>query len=110
MRTRFSSGRSADHLLELLVVLLERAHALGVRVGHHAQLLLPAVEGRGGDVELPADLGLAPAGLVLAVGPYRGLLRVAFVAHLMRYILGAGGMATNALSVQLSHGNGTHPT
>jgi len=66
LRTRFSSGRPADHLLELLVVLLERAQALGVRVGHHAQLLLPAVEGRGGDVELPADLGLAPAGLVLA--------------------------------------------
>ena len=65
---------------------------------------------QGGDVELPADFGLAPTCPVLAVGPYRGLLRVAFVAHLMRYILGAGGMATNALSVQLSHGNGTHPT
>lgn len=77
-----------DHLLELLIVLLERAQSLGVRVGHHAQLLLPAVEGRGGDVELPADFGLAPPGLVLADGPYPGLLRVAFLAHLMRYVLG----------------------
>ncbi len=98
-----------DHLLELLVVLLERAQALGVRVGHHPELLLPAVEGRGGDVELPADLGLATAGLVLADGPYPGLLRVAFLAHLMRYVLGWGGLAIPALSVQLAHTNGTHP-
>ena len=77
-----------DHLLELLVVLLERAQALGVRVSHHAKLLLPALEGRVGDVELPADLGLAPPGLVLADGPYTCLLRVAFLAHLMLYVLG----------------------
>ena len=37
---------------------------------------------------LPADLGLAPPGLVLADGPYPGLLRVAFLTHLMRYVLG----------------------
>ena len=49
--------QAGDHLLELLIILLERSQGLGVRAGHHAQLLLPAAEGRGGDVELPADLG-----------------------------------------------------
>ena len=39
-------------------------------------------------VDPSTDLGLAPPGLVLADGPYPGLLRVAFHAHLMRYVLG----------------------
>ncbi len=79
-----------DHLLELPVVLLQRPQPLRIRAGHHAQLLLPAVEGRGGDVELPADLGLAPPGLVLADRPDAGVPRVAFLAHVLVYRLGVG--------------------
>ena len=79
-----------DHLLEFAIILLEQTKALRVRVGHHPELLLPAVEGRGGDVELPADLGLTPAGLVLADGPDPGLLRVALLAHVLWYGLGVG--------------------
>ena len=53
-------------------------------------------------VDPSTDLGLAPPGLVLADGPYPGLLRVAFHAHLMRYVLGGSGwLATPAPSVQL---------
>jgi len=63
--------------------LLERAQSLCVRVGHHPELLVPSVEGRGGDVELSSDLGLAPAGLVFADGPDPGLLRLALLAHVL---------------------------
>jgi hypothetical protein len=38
--------QAGDHLLELLIILLERSQGLGVRAGHHAQLLLPAVKSR----------------------------------------------------------------
>ena len=64
--------------------------ALRVRASHHPELLLLAAEGRGGNVELPADLDLAPAGVVLADGPDPGLLRVALLAHLLCYGLGVG--------------------
>ena len=85
-----------------LRVFFELSQALGVRVGRHAQLLITAVEGRGAVVDPSTDLGLAPPGLMLADGPYPGLLRVAFHAHLMRYVLGGSGwLATPAPSVQL---------
>lgn len=61
-----------------------------VRVRHHFELLLPTVEGRRSDVQLPANPRLAPAGLVLANRPDSGVPRVALLAHVLVYRLGVG--------------------
>jgi len=78
-----------QHLLELLVLLLELLQPPDVRVGHHPELLLPAVERLRRDVQLLADLGLAPPGLVVSDRLDLGLLRVPFLAHVCR-VYGGG--------------------
>ncbi len=84
----FLQQQVGDHLLELLVVLLERAQPLRVRARHHPELLLPAAEGRRGDVKLPADLRLAPAGLALPDRQNPGVPRVSILACFLWYRLG----------------------
>jgi hypothetical protein len=70
-----------QHLLELLVLLLQVAQAPDVRARHHPELFLPAVEGWRRDVQLLADFRLAPAGLVLPDDPNLDLLGVPFLTH-----------------------------
>ena len=68
-----------QHLLELLVLLLELLQPPDVRVRHHPELLLPAVERLRRDVQFLADFGLAPAGFVVTDRLDLGLLRVPFL-------------------------------
>ena len=78
-----------QHLLELLVLLLELLQPPDVRVSYHPELLLPAVERLRREVQLLADLGLAPPRLVVADRLNLGLLRVPFLAHVC-FIYGGG--------------------
>ena len=73
-----------QHLLKPLVLLLELLQPPDVGVGHHPELLLPAVERLRRDVQLLADIGLAPPGLVVADRLNLGLLRGPFLAHVCR--------------------------
>lgn len=71
-------GHDAGHVLDRLLLLLH----LG-RVGRrqHVQLVQPALERGGADVNLHADLGGRTASVVRLDGAYPGLRRVVFVSH-----------------------------